>query len=160
HARRGLIETHGELEARPLGHVLDDGGEARRVSQGLHGLTYARSRETKRSRDIRPRLLTRLGGEDHELNLRAPLAAAVREETLEDAEEGRPSLPDALELLVPVVRAREPAVHDAHATHAAGPRFDRPLRRHRGRARAHAALVLGGEPPRRIPLLDLRLRIH
>src|SRR5262249_35448189 len=118
------------------------------------------SRETERLRDLGPRLLLWRGCESHELDLRARLAAEVREIALEDAEVSRPSLLDVLELMVPVVRAREPAMDDAHAARSAGLRLARTFGRQRGCARAHAVLVLGRETARRIPLLDLRLRLH
>ena len=54
-----------------------------------------------------------------------------------------------LELAVPVVRARKPAVDDAHDTTAAAARFDRPLGRELRAVRTHIVTV-GGEHPRRI----------
>src|SRR6185436_5561097 len=97
--------------------------------QGLAGVRFA---EAERVGDRGPGLVLRPGREGHELDLRARLAAEAREVALEDEEERRPSLLDALEMLVPLVPTRGPGMNDTHATGAAGLRLDRPLVRHRG----------------------------
>ncbi len=73
----------------------------------------------------------------------------MREIDSQDAEEARPAGFGAFQLVVPVVRAGEEAMHHADDADAAPARFDGPLVRD-GR-RATPALALRGKPPRRIP---------
>src|SRR5262245_34292882 len=75
----------------------------------------------------------------------------------QDAEERHPALGVALELLIPVILAGEPAVHHADDAGAAGAGLDDPLRRHRsGSVCGSAACVcgFGDEAAGRVPELD------
>jgi hypothetical protein len=71
----------------------------------------------------------------------------------QNAEEGRPAGFDTLELIVPIVRAREEAVHHAYDAGAAGASFNDPLSGER-RGVWTQVRAFGGEPARRIPGSD------
>src|SRR5262249_43940205 len=82
--------------------------------------------------------------------VRGALAAEVREIDPQDAEDAGPAGFGAVQLLVPVVRAGEEAVHYSNDADAARPRFDGKLGCERRRAR-DPTVGLPGEQPGRIP---------
>src|SRR5437762_8107874 len=85
----------------------------------------------------------------YELHDRGALAAEVREIDPQGAEEAGPAGFGAFQLIVPVVRAGEEAIHHTDEAHTTRARFDAPLGCD-GR-RATPALALRGKHPRRIP---------
>src|SRR5688572_2632508 len=74
----------------------------------------------------------------------------------QDAEERRPAVGVPFKLVVPFIRACEPAVHHAHHAGSTGAGLDSPFSRDRPRP----FFALNYETPWRIPRLDRRDRIH
>src|SRR5262245_51172345 len=67
------------------------------------------------------------------LKSKAWLSAEVRQVELQDTEESQPSIGVALELVVPIIGAREPPVNDPHDAGSTSTCFNGPLRRNRPR---------------------------
>ena len=126
------------------------------AAQGRHACRYgptlpgAHAVEPQCRGQRRPGLRCRSRDRSHELHERGALAAEVREIEPQDAEEAGPARFGADQLVVPVVRAGEEALHHTDDADAARPRFDAELGRDRRRAREPAGCLLG-EHPRRIP---------
>src|SRR5262245_196503 len=74
----------------------------------------------------------------------------------QDLEERDPAVAVAFELVVPVVAAGKPAVHDTHRARAAGFDLNRPF----GRDRAGPPFALCSETLGRLPCGDLGNRVH
>src|SRR4051812_896884 len=118
-ARRRLVEPNEELLVFLLDDAVDDPREPRRAVRCLHTLSLGRSLEAERLEEPMPDGGLVLRAHGHEGDDLAGLSTELSEVDVEDAEERGPALLDGLVLIVPIVGAREPAVHDANPTHAA-----------------------------------------
>src|SRR5260221_170878 len=128
-------ESH-DLEAAQgslplIDHRFDDRRETRCAGSRFDPLSFGQPRKTERAEELVPNRGLALRAHGHEGDDLAGLPTEVGEIDLEDAEERGPALLDALVLIVPIVGAREPAVHDANSTRASRLCLDRPLVRDR-----------------------------
>src|SRR5438067_122300 len=144
-----IVDVRPRL-GRDGGDVLHHAAERRDARRGGPTLpgAHAFQPQCRGQRFPSVRYGSRGGGDP--LHHRGALAAEVREIDPQDAEEARPAGFGAFQLIVPVVRAGEEAMHHADDAEASAARFDGPLVRDGRRARA-PALALRGKPPRRIP---------
>src|SRR6202040_271760 len=148
-ARTRLVEPHQGV-ARTLADVLHHAAERRDARRGGPALPRAHALQPQCRGQRFPGLRVGSCSGGHPLHHRGALAAEVREIEPQDAEEARPAGLGAFQLVVPVVRAGEEAMHHADDADASPARFDAPLVRDGRRAR-DPAIGLGGKHPRRIP---------
>src|SRR4051794_4895602 len=133
YARPRLVEPQQGV-VRILGEVLRHTAERRDTRGRRPTLPDAHAFQSQCRGQRFPGL--RFGSRDgsYELHDRGALAAEVREVDPQGAEEAGPAGFGAFQLVVPVVRAREEAIHHTDEAHTTGARFDAPLGREGRRA--------------------------
>src|SRR5262249_42131830 len=121
HAWPRLVEPQQDV-VRTLAEVLRHAAERRDARGRRPTLPDAQALQSQCRSQRVPRLRFSARDRDHELLERGALAAEVREIDPQGTEEARPSVCGAFQLVVPIVRAGEKALHNAEDADASSAR--------------------------------------